>query len=1298
MAGTKIFICYRRQNGAEAARVLREALRQRHFPVFMDVEDLRAGQFGQILTSQVQECSDFILVLTPGCLDRCAGEGDWVSREIAEALALGKNIVPVCFDEMSWPEQLPAEIAALREFQVCRYSREYHEPSIQRLIQCLRTKPHRPWTIDWSQRLTVRLAVAAAVALILAGSFFLLPKIADAWRARASDWSQPVGLQWSPGTNEPVSWGDAKLILSVIPNGDSFRRRPDAMGRVDFSDLPATARNRRASVKLEADQWELTSPGDIPRLGEKPVVLKVQHTGFRVQGWVKSVADGHPLEGVWVSLPGSSAKTNTDTEGHFSLSCPGSAWQPRVPLLATNTGWFSTNVTVSAYSDPALAEIFLREKETFTFEVVLSGPENAQEWDDLRSGLLVLRLPGGDPELKEVIEPSGEELGHVRFESIRPTLLESPAELALQAPGWRFKTSGRVTLSSQPIHLQVEREGRTVSGRVVDQEHDEPLAGVLVSIGGLSTNTDDQGVFTFFLAHVPLGARFNVTATKAGWDTGVLTNTSIAGRLKIVLHPPEPFAQVVRLDAGSEAWVDPGTPVELLLDGAPPIRAPVDKNGDVRFERVPRAFLGQTGTVQFAEATWRVAPGRERIVLAAKHPVIPAQPIGFVVAGLVSGADGTSAIAAASVSINAISTTTDTNGAFRVVIPGFPPPAEMRVAATCPGWQSTNLISASGTGPLVVRLARLPPVLVVTDPPPAPTNPPPTRPKLPSQLPPLSRPKTEAELQTAIARDPQNPAAYCEFGDFLLKLDERPRLEDAVKQFRQAERLSQGPNQQAQRAAALNSLGLAYNRLEKPVEALKSFDLALEQYRKLVRSDSSQHRRDLAICLWNRGKAREALRDFAGALNSYSDAFDNLNQLQPLNADDTNLSAELGGIRAAIGWVQFKLRHAREGASEFSQAVEIFRRARADQAGSPHRSSFAFVLNQFAVCLSDEGDLSQAIALCKEAIDCYTDAGAGGTNPVILEDLALPLRNLAVCYAKAANLAQARDTYLIVLTNYQTLAKDRREKFLPKVAEAETELADVLADIPDLRTALKIQGDAVALYKTLAGENVALYNEPYARALNRHAGFLSDQGQRDAARDEFEQSVSLYQRLAETKAWTNHANCGQALSAYANFLNEEIRRRAEQHLPPRAGDVATAKKDYAQALQSYERCGDGVEDDKAATLDNWGTLLYNVDDLETAYLQYNAAVAQALRFWEKQAPNPPFAVKICSYYQHLLQASLDLLAAPNLRGSNRKRATEALAAASQAVKKPLSGLAPATLAPLEQQMAVLKNKLDGKSR
>ena len=94
--GYDIFISYRRDGGESTAKILRDKLTELGYSVFFDVESLRSGDFNTKLYSVIEECSDFLLVLSPGALDRCRNEDDWVRLEIEHALEEGKNVVPFC--------------------------------------------------------------------------------------------------------------------------------------------------------------------------------------------------------------------------------------------------------------------------------------------------------------------------------------------------------------------------------------------------------------------------------------------------------------------------------------------------------------------------------------------------------------------------------------------------------------------------------------------------------------------------------------------------------------------------------------------------------------------------------------------------------------------------------------------------------------------------------------------------------------------------------------------------------------------------------------------------------------------------------------------------------------------------------------------------------------------------------------------------------------------------------------------------------------------------------------------------
>ena len=90
-----IFISYRRDGGAQYARILQLMLSQSGFKVFLDYDELKDGVFGKRIKAAIQEAPIFMLVLSKDSLDRCKNEDDWVREEILYALQGGKKIIPV---------------------------------------------------------------------------------------------------------------------------------------------------------------------------------------------------------------------------------------------------------------------------------------------------------------------------------------------------------------------------------------------------------------------------------------------------------------------------------------------------------------------------------------------------------------------------------------------------------------------------------------------------------------------------------------------------------------------------------------------------------------------------------------------------------------------------------------------------------------------------------------------------------------------------------------------------------------------------------------------------------------------------------------------------------------------------------------------------------------------------------------------------------------------------------------------------------------------------------------------------
>ena len=82
-----VFISYRRVGGEHSARMIRDSLTEAGYDVFFDVESMRSGNFNTKLYSVIDECTDFVLILSPDALDRCSDEKDWVRREVEYAIS-----------------------------------------------------------------------------------------------------------------------------------------------------------------------------------------------------------------------------------------------------------------------------------------------------------------------------------------------------------------------------------------------------------------------------------------------------------------------------------------------------------------------------------------------------------------------------------------------------------------------------------------------------------------------------------------------------------------------------------------------------------------------------------------------------------------------------------------------------------------------------------------------------------------------------------------------------------------------------------------------------------------------------------------------------------------------------------------------------------------------------------------------------------------------------------------------------------------------------------------------------------
>ena len=142
---TSVFICYRRANSFHALAVY-QALSQRGFDVFMDYQNIDAGDFEHIILENIKARAHFIVILTPSALERCNETGDWLRREIEYALEYKRNIVPLMFEGFDYKspsiaKYLNGSLQLLTRYNAQRVPADFFEAAMQKVSQRFLSKP-----------------------------------------------------------------------------------------------------------------------------------------------------------------------------------------------------------------------------------------------------------------------------------------------------------------------------------------------------------------------------------------------------------------------------------------------------------------------------------------------------------------------------------------------------------------------------------------------------------------------------------------------------------------------------------------------------------------------------------------------------------------------------------------------------------------------------------------------------------------------------------------------------------------------------------------------------------------------------------------------------------------------------------------------------------------------------------------------------------------------------------------------------------------------------------------------------
>ena len=141
MRGADIFVSYRREDAAAIVRLsgwLVERFGESR--VFVDSSGIRGGErFPEVIVDAIRTSKVVVAVIGPHWRDGLDRESDWVRRELSEALAASRPIVPILLDDVPLPGRgdLPPDLMEVADREAVRLSGQTLREDVARLFEVL---------------------------------------------------------------------------------------------------------------------------------------------------------------------------------------------------------------------------------------------------------------------------------------------------------------------------------------------------------------------------------------------------------------------------------------------------------------------------------------------------------------------------------------------------------------------------------------------------------------------------------------------------------------------------------------------------------------------------------------------------------------------------------------------------------------------------------------------------------------------------------------------------------------------------------------------------------------------------------------------------------------------------------------------------------------------------------------------------------------------------------------------------------------------------------------------------------
>ena len=196
-----VFISYRREDGWESAKHLRDILVAKGYSVFFDIDSLKSGNFNDALLDVIKNCKDFIIILSPRSLDRCVNKGDWVRKELGYALKEKKNVIPVMYNKFSFPESLPEDIESVRHINGIHVYMEVFDAIVGKIITFMESKPRTPK----KQVGRIVAVIAAILAVAALAGYFIWNNMGNRDKGQLGPTDSPTPVFTEAPTETPTA-------------------------------------------------------------------------------------------------------------------------------------------------------------------------------------------------------------------------------------------------------------------------------------------------------------------------------------------------------------------------------------------------------------------------------------------------------------------------------------------------------------------------------------------------------------------------------------------------------------------------------------------------------------------------------------------------------------------------------------------------------------------------------------------------------------------------------------------------------------------------------------------------------------------------------------------------------------------------------------------------------------------------------------------------------------------------------------------------------------------------------------